>query len=116
MRCKEQPNPVPIENGTLGANGLTTFHNVYVMDIPSGGSHVRSLDTRYPALDPDSVEVTFHVNAHHPTDPPFNVTNIKINRLGAQTQIAFHAQRSDGTGTPAPGCYCLDFTVIARVI
>ena len=105
-----------MEKGTLGTNGLTTFHNEYVMDIPIGGSHVRSLDTRYPPLDPRSVEVTFRVHGHDPVDPLFNVTNIKINQLGAQTQIAFHAQRSDGTGTPALGFYCLDFTVIAIVV
>ena len=115
MPCRHQPQPVPIERGTTCANGLTTFQNEYVMDIPVGGSHVRSLDTRYPLLHLGQIEIRTHIHAHAPNAAEFRVTSISITHPDSGTHIAFQAQRYDGEGDATPGDYCLHFIVVARV-
>jgi hypothetical protein len=87
------------------------------MAIPEGGAHVRAAEIRIPAHFAGRPAVTATV--HAVTGPGgvgtvFGVFNIKVNRLGDQTQVVIQATNVQ-KGLAVEGEFACDYVVVGNV-
>jgi hypothetical protein len=89
--------------------GKYTYSSTGVMAVPDDSPHVRSVEFRLPRFrDTPSVSVQIVASAGA---IPLTVYALKINELGAETQIAVSAQTLDGGA--AGGRYWCNIVAIA---
>jgi hypothetical protein len=86
------------------------------MLIPQGGAHVRAAEIRIPAHFSGQPAVTATVRAI--TDPAaagsvFGIFNIKVNRLGTETQVVIQATNVH-SGQAVQGDFVCDYVIIGN--
>jgi hypothetical protein len=86
------------------------------MIIPEGGAHVRAAEIRVPLTFRGRPTVTGTCHARSgpgTTGATFVIFNIKVNALGAETQIVIQSTNTK-SGQPVQGDFDCDYVVVGQ--